>query len=75
MIDCKVRPLRQRARRTTLALLAGRLRQRCWRTALQINFDDWMFLLDDQVMLNRAVMSKFGIRLGEVLLSFRRLPP
>lgn len=40
----------------------------------EIQFDDWMFLLDDQVMLNRAVMSKFGIRLGEVLLSFRRLP-
>ena len=40
----------------------------------EIDFDDWMFQLDDQVMLNRAVMSKFGIRLGEVLLSFRRLP-
>ena len=33
-------------------------------------FDDWMFLVDDRVMLNRAVMSKFGIRLGEVTLSF-----
>ena len=40
----------------------------------EIQFDDWMFLVDDQVMLNRAVMSKFGIRLGEVLLSFQRLP-
>ncbi len=40
----------------------------------EIEFDDWMFLVDDQVMLNRAVMSKFGIRLGEVLLSFQRLP-
>ena len=40
----------------------------------EIQFDDWMFLVDDQVLLNRAVMSKFGIRLGEVLLSFRRLP-
>lgn len=40
----------------------------------EVQFDDWMFLLDDQVMLNRAVMSKFGIRLGEVLLSFQRLP-
>jgi hypothetical protein len=26
--------------------------------------------MDDRVMLNRAVMSKFGIRLGEVTLSF-----
>ena len=40
----------------------------------EVEFDDWMFLVDDQVMLNRAVMSKFGIRLGEVLLSFQRLP-
>lgn len=37
-----------------------------------VNFDDWMFLMDDQVMLNRAVMSKFGFRLGEVTLSFRK---
>ena len=39
-----------------------------------LQFDDWMFLVDDQVMINRAVFSKFGIRLGEVLLSFQRLP-
>jgi len=29
-----------------------------------------MYLIDDRVMLNRSVMSKFGIRLGEVTLSF-----
>ena len=39
-----------------------------------IEFDDWMFLIDEHVMINRAVMSKFGFRLGEVLLSFQRLP-
>lgn len=37
-----------------------------------VQFDDWMFLIDEQVMLNKAVMSKFGIRLGEVTLAFRR---
>ena len=37
-----------------------------------VNFDDWMFLIDDKVMLTRAVMSKFGIRLGEITLSFTR---
>ena len=36
----------------------------------EVQFDDWMYLMDDRVMLNRAVMSKFGIRLGEVTLSF-----
>jgi len=38
----------------------------------EVQFDDWMFLIDDRVMLNRATMSKFGIRLGEVLLSFTK---
>ena len=38
----------------------------------EVQFDDWMFLIDEQVMLNKAVMSKFGIRLGEVTLAFRR---
>jgi hypothetical protein len=35
-----------------------------------VQFDDWMYLIDDKVMLNKAEMSKFGIRLGEVTLSF-----
>ena len=37
-----------------------------------VDFDDWMFLMDDHVMLNRSAMSKFGFRLGEVTLSFTR---
>jgi hypothetical protein len=37
-----------------------------------VDFDDWMYLMDDQVMLNRSVMSKFGVRLGEVILTFRK---
>lgn len=36
----------------------------------EVQFDDWMYLIDQKVMLNRATMSKFGIRLGEVTLSF-----
>ena len=38
----------------------------------EVQFDDWMYLMDERVMLNKAVMSKFGIRLGEVTLSFYR---
>ncbi|MBL8327837.1 MAG: DUF3833 domain-containing protein [Rubrivivax sp.] len=38
----------------------------------EVDFDDWMFLIDDRVMLNRATMSKFGIRLGEVQLVFTK---
>lgn len=36
----------------------------------QVQFDDWMYLMNDRVMLNKATMSKFGLRLGEVTLSF-----
>ena len=38
----------------------------------EVQFDDWMFLVDERVLLNRATMSKFGITLGEVLLSFSK---
>ena len=37
-----------------------------------VQFDDWMYLMDQRTMLNKAVMSKFGIRLGEVTLSFTK---
>ncbi len=41
-------------------------------TEYEVQFDDWMFLIDEHVMLNRATMSKFGVTLGEVLLSFTK---
>ena len=37
---------------------------------IEVQFDDWMYLINDRVMLNKATMSKFGVRLGEVTLSF-----
>ncbi len=37
---------------------------------IEVQFDDWMYLMSDKVMLNKAVMSKFGFKLGEVTLSF-----
>ena len=39
----------------------------------EVDFDDWMYLIDDKVMLNKARMSKFGIELGQVTLSFQKL--
>lgn len=42
---------------------------------IEVRFDDWMYLMNDRVMLNRATMSKWGVTLGEVTLSFsKRLP-
>ncbi len=39
-------------------------------TVYEVQFDDWMYLMNDRVMLNKAAMSKYGIQLGEVTLSF-----
>jgi hypothetical protein len=38
----------------------------------EVQFDDWMYLMNDKVMLNKATMRKFGIRMGEVTLSFSK---
>ncbi|MNO05506.1 hypothetical protein D3C81_2269220 [compost metagenome] len=40
----------------------------------EVNFDDWMYQMDERVMLNRAAMSKFGFALGQVTLSFTKRP-
>lgn len=37
-----------------------------------VQMDDWMYLVDEEVLLNRTAMSKFGVHLGDVTLSFRR---
>ena len=42
------------------------------KSVYDVQFDDWMYLVTDKVMLNKAAMSKFGVRLGEVTLSFTK---
>ena len=42
---------------------------------INVNMDDWMFLIDQKVMLNRTAMSKFGVNLGNVTLSFTKRTP
>ena len=39
---------------------------------LNVSMDDWMHLMNDRVMLNKARMSKWGVHLGDVTLSFTR---
>jgi hypothetical protein len=39
---------------------------------IEVQMDDWMYLMSDKVMLNKATMSKFGLYLGEVTLSFTK---
>ena len=43
-------------------------------TTYDVQLDDWMYLIDDRVMLNRARMSKFGFHVGDLTLSFTRRP-
>jgi hypothetical protein len=37
---------------------------------IEVQFDDWMYLMSGKVMLNKAAMRKWGVGLGEVTLSF-----
>lgn len=41
----------------------------------EVAFNDWMFLHDEKTLVNRAVMSKFGIRLADITLFFRKEQP
>jgi hypothetical protein len=41
-------------------------------TVYEMQMDDWMYLIDDDSMINRASMRKFGVEFGQVTLFFRR---
>jgi hypothetical protein len=38
----------------------------------EVQFDDWMYRIDKRTVINTAEMRKFGVRVGEVVLSFTR---
>jgi hypothetical protein len=42
--------------------------ERTWR----VTFDDWMLLQDENVMINRTTVSKWGFTLGEVYIFFQK---
>ena len=39
---------------------------------LRVQFDDWMFLQPDGVLINRARVSKLGFEIGQVTLTFQK---
>ncbi|MFT5589770.1 MAG: hypothetical protein ACI9ZF_001948 [Bradyrhizobium sp.] len=41
---------------------------------INVTMEDWMYLMDDRIMLNRAAMSKYGFHVGDVTLSFTKRP-
>lgn len=40
---------------------------------MRVTFDDWMWLLSDDRLLNRAYMSRGGVPIGDVILTFERI--
>ena len=40
----------------------------------QVHFDDWMLLQDENVMINRTTVSKWGFTIGEVYIFFMKQP-
>ncbi len=42
---------------------------------LRASFDDWLWQLDDQVMVNRASVTKWGFEIGTLSIFFRREEP
>jgi hypothetical protein len=40
---------------------------------LRVTFDDWMWQLSETRVLNRAYMTRFGVDIGEVIISFEKV--
>ncbi|MFN4024079.1 MAG: DUF3833 domain-containing protein [Hyphomonas sp.] len=38
-----------------------------------VGFNDWMFLMQDDVLLNRAYVTRYGIAIGQVTIAFRKV--
>ena len=36
----------------------------------KVGFDDWMYLLPDNVLMNRAYVTRWGVRIGEATITF-----
>jgi uncharacterized protein YceK len=41
-------------------------------TTYKVNMDDWMYLIDNNTVSNRTVMTKFGVQLAEISIFFRK---
>ena len=39
---------------------------------MRVSFDDWMWLLSDDRLLNRAYMKRYGVTIGEVIIMFEK---
>ena len=39
---------------------------------IKITFDDWIFMQDEKVAINRAIMTKFGFKVAELTVFFKK---
>jgi len=37
-----------------------------------LDYDYWMYLVDNEVLINRATLSKFGYQLGNITVTFKK---
>jgi len=40
---------------------------------VRVTFDDWMWLLSEDRLLNRAYVKRYGVDIGDVIISFEKL--
>ena len=43
--------------------------------SIAVNLDDWLYLIDNEHLLNRTTLRKFGFRVGELTLVIEKHPP
>lgn len=41
-------------------------------STIDLSMDDWMYLIDDKNLINRTTMKKFGLKVGELVIAFRK---
>ena len=41
-------------------------------TRYEVQFDDWLYLIDERNMLNHAQISKFGVNVADLFISFNK---
>lgn len=40
---------------------------------ITLSMDDWMYLLDENTLINRTKMQKFGLNVGELVITFEKV--
>ena len=63
------------AQRGNAAAMRYRLRVPRAKGGIVVGMEDWFYLMEDGTLINKARMSKFGLKVGELVVLFRRPAP